>query len=141
MNPKTKRITQIEIPAIRTNFGYQGFEDDSGNTASTLSTPARIAGVRLSGCFMACSTATGRGFRPPSPVDIRELAAAIGRRKAQRPQYLNPILKCLGIFDGPLVHSKTEGRVHFEHGFDGRRVEDGQGERWLAMTFQHSRLP
>jgi len=49
--PKSKRTSQIKMPQIRINFGYQGFEDPK--TASTLSTPARIAGVRLSGCLMA----------------------------------------------------------------------------------------
>jgi len=45
-------MTQIKIPATRTICGYHGFEAN-GQTASTRSTPARIAGVRLSVCLVA----------------------------------------------------------------------------------------
>jgi hypothetical protein len=38
---------------MRTSFGYHGFEEDHGSTASTLSTPARIAGVTFSFSFIA----------------------------------------------------------------------------------------
>jgi len=49
------KVTHIKMPIKRIKPGYQGFEDDNGDTASTLSTAACIAGVRLNNLFFTVS--------------------------------------------------------------------------------------
>jgi len=88
MYPTIRRTSHIKMPQIRTNLGYHGFEDPK--TDSTLSTPARIAGVRLSGCLMASRTTTY--FSGHTVHHVARTAPTIGRRYSLQPVIASPML-------------------------------------------------